>query len=133
MTLMAVLFTACSDDDNPNPLAGSNGVIDISTTEMSFDIKGGEKTFTVNGGTAYVRSEADWLTVARVSGDSKSSVFSVTCAENKAEEERVGTVLANLNGAFERITVTQAGKVTPPDVEHNFRQASAIAKDMYPG
>lgn len=133
LTLSSLVLCSCSDDDNPNPLSPSNGVLDISTTEMSFDIKGGEKTFTVNGGTAYVRSEADWLTVARVSGDSKSSVFSVTCAENKAEEERVGTVLANLNGAFERITVTQAGKVTPPDVEHNFRQASAIAKDMYPG
>lgn len=132
LTLSSLVLCSCSDDDNPNPLAGSNGVLDVSPAELSFGVDGGTASFTVNGGTAFVRSETDWLTVARVSGDSKKSEFAVTCAKNTGEE-RVGTVLANLNGAFARINVTQQGKFVKPDEEYSFRKAPELAKDMYPG
>lgn len=132
LALSSLVLCSCSDDDNPNPLAGSNGVLDVSPAELSFGVDGGTASFTVNGGTAFVRSEADWLTVARVSGDSKKSEFVVTCAKNTGEE-RIGTVLANLNGAFTRINVTQQGKYVKPDEEYSFRKAPELAKDMYPG
>ena len=73
--MSAVMLSACSDDSNPNPLAESNGTLNISTTELSFGVDGGDAVFTVNGGTAFVRSEADWISVSRVSGDKKSSSF----------------------------------------------------------
>ncbi|MGN0282271.1 MAG: cellulase family glycosylhydrolase [Prevotella sp.] len=130
--MSAVMLSACSDDSNPNPLAESNGTLNISTTELMFGVEGGEATFTVQGGTAFVRSEADWLTVARISGDKKSSSFLVTCEKNQGEE-RQGTVLANLNGAYERIQVTQSGKIVKPEESYSFRTAKEIAKDMYPG
>jgi len=130
--ILSLAFCSCSDDDNPNPLADSNGTLDISATELSFGIDGGTASFTVNGGTAFVRSEADWLTVKRISGNSETSTFSVECGENKGEQ-REGTILANLNGAFTRIVVTQQGKVAKPDVTYDFRKASELAKDMYPG
>lgn len=129
----SLVLSACSDDDDPNPLAESNGTLNISATEMNFSAAGGESTFTVTGGTAFVRSETDWLTVERESGDSKSSTFTVTCAENTADTARVGSILANLNGAFARIAVTQQAKVVVPDVEYSFRTAKELAKEMYPG
>lgn len=132
LAVFSVALTSCSDDDCPNPLADSTGTLNISTTEMMFTADGGTASFSVSGGTAFVRSEADWLTVERASGDSKASSFVVTCEKNGGEE-RVGTVLANLDGAFARITVTQQGKVVRPDVEYSFRKASDLARDMYPG
>lgn len=131
--MMTLVLFACSDNDENNPNANNTGKLNISTTELTFGVDGGEATFSVDGGTAYVRSESNWISVSRVSGDSKSSTFSVVCEANK-DTARVGSVLASLNGAFERITVTQAGKVVHPDAEqHTFRTASEIAKDMYPG
>lgn len=132
LAVLTFALSSCSDDDDPNPLAGSNGKLDISTTEMSFTVDGGTASFTVSGGTAFVRSEADWLTVERTSGNNKLSEFLVTCEKNDGEE-RTGTILANLNGAFTRITVTQAGKIVKPDTEYTFRKAKELARDMYPG
>lgn len=129
----SVVLSACSDNDDPNPLAGSTGTLDISATEMSFSATGGTSSFTVNGGTAFVRSEAEWLTVERTNGDSKSSTFAVTCAENTANDARTGTVLANLDGAFTRISVTQQGKVVKPDETYTFRTAKELALEMSPG
>lgn len=129
----SMVLSACSDDDNPNPLADSKGTLNISATEMAFASDGGTSSFTVTGGTAFVCSEADWLTVERESGDTKSSTFTVTCAENTADTARVGTILANLDGAFARVTVTQQGKVVKPDVTYSFRTAKELAKEMYPG
>lgn len=128
----AMMLSACSDDSNPNPLADSKGTLDITPTELAFGVDGGDAVFTVNGGTAFVRSEADWLTVSRVSGDKKSSSFSVLCDKNTGEE-RQGTILANLDGAFSRILVTQAGKIIKPEESYTFRTAKELAKDMYPG
>ena len=54
--IMTFALSSCSDDDDPNPLAGSNGTLDISTTGMSFTVDGGTASFTVVGGTAFVRS-----------------------------------------------------------------------------
>lgn len=131
--MFSMVLSACSDDDNPNPLADSKGTLSISAAEMEFTAAGGESSFTVTGGTAFVRSEADWLTVERESGDTKSSTFTVTCAENTADSARTGTILANLDGAFARIAVTQQGVVTEPEVTYSFRTAKELAKDMYPG
>jgi len=128
----SMMLSACSDDKDPNPLAESVGTIDVSPTELSFDIEGGDATFTVTGGTAFARAEADWLSVARLSGDSKSSTFTVTCASN-TDSARVGTVLANLNGAFTRVTVSQAGVIVKPEQTYSFRTSKQVAKDMYPG
>lgn len=127
------VLSACTDDDNPNPLADSKGTLNISTSELLFGVDGGDATFTVQGGTAFVRSEAAWLSVTRLSGDKNASSFQVTCEKNTGVEEREGTVLANLNGAFTRIAVKQAGKVTKPDETYTFRKATEVAKDMYPG
>lgn len=133
LAAFSLVLSACSDNDDPNPLVESNGTLSISTTEMTFPASGGESSFTVNGGTAFVSSEASWLTVERESGDSKSSTFIVTCAENTADTARVGTILANLDGAFTRVTVTQQAKVVEPDVTYTFRTAKQLAKEMYPG
>lgn len=130
--IMTFALSSCSDDDDPNPLAGSNGTLDISTTGMSFTVDGGTASFTVVGGTAFVRSESDWLTVERTSGNNKSSEFLVACEKNDGEE-RSGTILANLNGAFARIAVIQTGKVVKPDVEYTFRKSAELAREMYPG
>lgn len=131
-TLLALVALASCSNDDPNPLAPSTGVPDISVSELVFDKDGGNANFTVNGGTAFVRSEAEWLSVSRVSGDKHASSFSVVCEANK-EDERTGQILVNLDGAFTRLEVRQAGVVTKPDVEYSFRTAKAIAKDMYPG
>lgn len=130
--ILSFALSACSDDDNPNPLADSKGTLDVSATELTFGVEGGTASFTVNGGTAFVRSEADWLTVERISADNTYSTFEVKCDKN-AGELREGAILANLNGAFTRIVVTQQGKETKPDVEYDFRKASELAKEMYPG
>jgi len=130
--IMTFALSSCSDDDDPNHLAGSNGTLDISTTGMSFTVDGGTASFTVVGGTAFVRSESDWLTVERTSGNNKSSEFLVACEKNDGEE-RTGTILANLNGAFARIAVIQTGKVVKPDVEYTFRKSAELAREMYPG
>lgn len=132
VVVLALTFCSCSDDDCPNPLADSIGTLDISDTELSFGVDGGTASFTVKGGTAFVRSEANWLTVERVSGSKDASSFAVTCGKNDGEL-REGTILANLNGAFARIAVTQQGKVEKPDVTYKFRTAAELAKDMYPG
>lgn len=129
---VTMVLSACSDDSNPNQLAESVGTLNSSTTSMSFGVSGGESSFTVTGGTAFVRSEADWLSVSRVSGDSKSSTFTVTCEAN-SDSARVGTVLANLNGAFDRISVFQDGTSVEPVITYSFRTANEIAQDMYPG
>ena len=130
--MSAVMLSACSDNSNPNPLAESVGTLNITPTELMFGVDGGDAVFTVEGGTAFTRSEADWLTVTRVSGNNKSSSFSVVCAKNTGEE-RQGTILANLNGAFSRISVTQSGKIVKPEESYTFRTAKEIAKDMFPG
>lgn len=130
--MLTLVLSSCSDDDCPNPLAGSTGTLDISATEMTFIADGGTASFTVNGGTAFVRSEAEWLTVERQSAGNKASTFTVTCEKNEGEA-RTGTILANLGGAFARIAVTQEGKVVKPDVEYTFRKAAELARDMYPG
>ena len=59
-------------------------------------MEGGDAVFTVQGGTAFVRSEADWISVARISGDKKSSSFSVLCAKNTGERNanRVANALS---------------------------------------
>lgn len=132
LALFSLVLSSCDDDDCPNPLADSNGTLNISATELTFTVDGGTASFTVNGGTAFVRSEAEWLTVERVSGDNHASTFSITCEKNDGED-RTGTILANLDGAFSRITVTQAGKIVRPDVEYSFRTAKELARDMYPG
>lgn len=131
-TLLAIITLASCSNDEPNPLAPSTGNPDISVSEFVFDKDGGTANFTVNGGTAFVRSEAEWLSVSRVSGDKHESSFSVVCEANKGEA-RTGQILVNLEGAFTRIEVSQAGVVTKPDVEYSFRTAKAVAKDMYPG
>ena len=130
--MSAVMLSACSDDSNPNPLADSKGILNITPAELAFGVDGGDAVFTVDGGTAFVRSEADWISVARISGDKKSSSFSVVCAKNTGEE-RQGTILANLDGAFDRIVVTQAGKIVKPEETYTFRTAKEIAAEMYPG
>lgn len=132
LALFSLVLSSCDDDDCPNPLADSDGTLNISTTELTFAVDGGTASFTVNGGTAFVRSEAEWLTVERISGDNHASTFAVTCGKNDGED-RTGTILANLDGAFSRITVTQAGKIVKPDVEYSFRTAKELARDMYPG
>lgn len=132
LALFSLVLSSCDDDDCPNPLADSNGTLNISTTELTFTVDGGTASFSVNGGTAFVRSESEWLTVERVSGDNHASTFAVTCEKNDGED-RSGTILANLDGAFSRITVTQAGKIVKPDVEYSFRTAKELARDMYPG
>jgi len=129
---VTMVLSACSDDSNPNQLAESVGTLNISTATMSFGVSGGEASFTVTGGTAFVRSESDWLSVERASGDAKSSSFTVTCEEN-TDTARTGSILANLNGAFTRIAVSQSGKSVDPDVNYSFRTANEIAQDMYPG
>ncbi len=132
LALFSLVLSSCDDDDCPNPLADSNGTLNISTTELTFAVDGGTASFTVNGGTAFVRSEAEWLIVERVSGDNRVSTFAVTCEKNDGAD-RTGTILANLDGAFSRISVTQAGKIVRPDVEYSFRTANELARDMYPG
>ena len=124
--MSAVMLSACSDNSNPNPLAESVGTLNITPTELMFGVDGGDAVFTVEGGTAFTRSEADWLTVTRVSGNKKSSSFSVVCAKNTGEE-RQGTILANLNGAFSRISVTQSGKIFKQEESYTLRTAKDIA------
>lgn len=132
MAFVAAFLSACTKDE-PNPLADSIGDLPVSATELLFPVEGGTQTFTVEGGTAFVRSNDAWINVTRQSGNSKQSVFVVECEENATTSERVGSVLANLNGAFKNIVVTQKGKTVVPDGEYTFRTANEVAKDMYPG
>lgn len=133
MATLALALTACggdSDDGDDTPTGSS---LTISTTEMTFTAAGGTASFTVTGGTAYVKTDADWLTVVRTSGDSKRSEFSVTCEENTSTTERTSTILANLDGNSALINVTQIGKTVEPEVQYSFRTAAELAKNMYPG
>ena len=129
--VMAVI-NACTKDD-PNPLAESTGDLSVSVTDLLFPIEGGTSEFTVQGGTAFVRSSEEWVTVTRKSGDNKQSTFVVECAENTTNSERTATILANLNGAFKNITVSQAGPAKKEEGEFTFRTAAEVAQDMYPG
>lgn len=132
LLLLAVTMTACTKDD-PNPLADSTGDLPVSVTEMLFPVEGGTSEFTVQGGTAFVRSSEGWVTVTRKSGNNKQSTFVVECEENTTNAERVATILANLNGAFRNITITQAGPAKKEEGEFTFRTANEVAQDMYPG
>ena len=132
LLLLAVTMTACTKDD-PNPLADSTGDLPVSVTEMLFPVEGGTSEFTVQGGTAFVRSSEGWVTVTRKSGNNKQSTFVVECEENTTNAERVATILANLNGAFKNITVTQAAPAKQEEGEFTFRTANEVAQDMYPG
>lgn len=104
LLLLAVTMTACTKDE-PNPLAESTGDLIVTPASITFPIEGSTQTFTVTGGTAFVRSNADWATVKRLTGNNKSSTFEVTCAENTTGASRTGTILANLNGAYKLITI----------------------------
>lgn len=132
MAFVAAFLSACTKDD-PNPLADSIGDLPVSVTEMLFPVEGGTSEFTVQGGTAFVRSSEGWVTVTRKSGNNKQSTFVVECEENTTNSERVATILANLNGAFKNITVTQAAPTKKEEGEFTFRTASEVAQDMYPG
>jgi len=134
ISLLAVMMVmnACTKDD-PNPLAASTGELPVSVTEMLFPVEGGTSEFTVQGGTAFVRSSEGWVTVTRKSGNNKQSTFVVECEENTTNAERVATILANLDGAFRNITITQAGPAKQEEGEFTFRTANEVAQDMYPG
>lgn len=131
-TVMGLAFVACSNDD-PNPLAASTGEVEITPATLTFTADGGEGTFTVAGGVPFVRSEAEWLTVALGSSTKASATYTVTCSENTGTEAREGKILVNLDGAYTRLVVTQAAEEAVPPVGQDFRTAAELAKVMSPG
>lgn len=138
-TLLALLFAtlslaACSssgDDDDPEPTPGA-GTLAVSPTALAFAAEGGTASFSIAGGEPFVRSQADWLTVTKSGGTSKAATYSVTAAKNTGAE-RTGTILVNLNGQTANVTCTQAAVKKEETITHTYREAAAIAADMFPG
>ncbi len=134
--ITGVTFVSCGSDDEGDPTPPAPAVT-ITPASMSFTCDGGSQEVTVSAADLYVKSEASWLSVAKKSSTSSSSVYTVTCQANTTTDERKGTVLFNNGGTPVRLEVTQAGKeVTPPMPEpekKEFLSAKETAKDMYPG
>lgn len=145
LSLFALLTTtlaACGSDDDGGTTPGGGGTTTefvISPTELTFGIEGGTKTFEVKGGSPFVRADYDdasntgWLKVNKGSTTASGASFSVVCEQNAALKERTAKILVNLNGVAKYVTVKQEGKKEEKPVEHTFRTASELAKDMYPG
>lgn len=127
---LAMVFIACSDDDNAAPAPGS---LDITTQALSFDTEGGTSQFTVKGGMAFARSNADWITVSREEANKNYSVFSVVCEKNTSTEAREGQIVVNLDGVYNYVKVSQAGVEQEEEKTYTFRTANQIGKEMYPG
>lgn len=137
----SMMFSACSDDKNPNPLSDSTGDVNVSVSELTFDYKNNEAkdtiTFTVQGGVPYVKPSIDWLTVERTSEalNATSATYIAYCnTSNEGSESRTGELLVNLNGAYKSLPITQtASSYYSNAQEYTFRTSMEIAADMYPG
>lgn len=134
--IIAAAFTSCGGDDNDSPTPPAPA-LSITPSSLSFSYNGGSQEVTVSAANPFVRSEVAWISVSKKTSTTNSSVYTVTCQENTATDERKGTVLFNNGGEPVRLTVTQAGKDAPkpptPPTPQTFRSAKEIAKDMYPG
>ena len=127
---LAMVVVACSDDEKAAPAPGN---LDITTQALTFDTEGGTSQFTVNGGMAFARSNADWLSVVRETANKNQSTFTVTCEKNTSAEAREGEIVVNLNGVYNYVKVSQAGVEQEEEHTYTFRSARELAADMYPG
>ena len=116
------VFTACdSDQKNEAPNLA------VSTTELSFEIAGGDQSMTINTNRAWrVTSNADWAVVTPNSGVASSTdqtvVVSVT--ENP-DANRTATLTFTIGMVEKKVTVSQAGTgVTPPSEDGDGTAAS---------
>lgn len=127
-------IVACGDDNDDSSNQPLTPAVTINPTSLSFNSDGDSQDVTVNAASPFARSEASWITISKKSSTAKEAVYTITCQENTTYDERSGSVLFNNGGEPARLTVTQAGKATPPPpATYSFRSAKEIAKDMYPG
>ena len=108
------VFTAC-DSDQKNEAAN----LTVSTTELSFEIAGGDQSMTINANRAWaVTSNADWAVVTPNSGVASSAdqtvVVSVT--EN-TDVNRTATLTFTIGMVEKKVTVSQAGTGEAPGNE----------------
>ena len=108
------VFTAC-DSDQKNEAAN----LTVSTTELSFEIAGGDQSMTINTNRAWrVTSNADWAVVTPNSGVASSAdqtvVVSVT--ENP-DANRTATLTFTIGMVEKKVTVSQAGTGEAPGNE----------------
>ena len=130
LMIAAMAFIACSSDDDAAPTPGH---LDMTPATFAFTAEGGTGTFTVNGGSAFARSNADWISIERTSADKNGSTFEIECAANTQSADREGKIMVNLAGTYNYVTVTQVGMPVEEDTQYTFRSAREVSKDMYPG
>jgi hypothetical protein len=111
--VVAMLFTACKDEEESEPPSLSVNAADKS---LSFEVAGGSKTIVVTANAAFtvaVESGKTWCTVSDITG----ALFKINVAANTETEARAAKVTVSLTGAPDvEINVSQAGVVLPPAV-----------------
>lgn len=121
LAIMSAVLVSCAKSEVTNPDA--NASISVSSTELNFDAKGGDKTVTITStGEWSVYTSDDWFELSATSGQNGDKITISTDPYDNTEEERYGYIEFYCGSSATSLSITQSAKehsitVTPTEIK----------------
>lgn len=109
--------------------AGTNVILQVRESSMSFNSSGGSDTFAIYSNTSWtISSNRSWCTVGSLSGSGNVTV-TVRVSENTSTDSRTATITVRADNVSQTIAVNQAG-ATPVDQDIRTFTANGVSFKM---